>query len=449
MKRSLRSGADALLGVDDVHRDLVLVHEARSELRGSLAAGAVLVAVTAFLAYEFIGRAHLVGFALWLGGTGLFLTGWLIAWLLFILRPPSDAAILRYWVPWAKAGMTTCNVATAFSVWVFMPVAGPELRALLIVLYAWFLIMQLSASTEATQVHRSAVVLLVGSLVTWLLVHQPPYFAPLAVFLTLFGMTLLATRRFIREAAVAARAAQAKADAAAEALRRERDARTHFIRAASHDLQQPLQAAGLFLDRIRPGTPAAQQEPALGGLRRTLTAARGLVAAMLENLKLEAGAVEADMTLFPAADLWERVLLTQAPAAGAAGIRVSVAGGRLPLHADPLLLTRAVENLVTNAIRHSGARRILIGARRRGGSVAVWVIDDGRGISDADAARIFAPFEQGERVGAAGGFGLGLASARGLAELMGGRCGVRSGLTRGAAFWIELPAAPEEVSCAA
>lgn len=438
-----------LEGVDAEHRDVVLVHEARTELRGSLAAGSVLVAVTAFLAFEFADRAQPLGFALWLGATGLFLIGWLVAWTLFLLTPPSDAAVLRYWIPWAKSGMSLCNIATAFSVWIFMPVAEPDLRALLVVLFAWYLIMQLAASTEATQVHRSAVVLILGSLIAWLLQARPPYFLPLAAFLALFGATLIATRRFIREAAVTARAAQARADEAAGALRRERDAKTHFIRAASHDLQQPLQAAGLFLDRLRAGAPAPQQEPALAGLRRTLTAARGLVGAMLEHLKLEGGAVEPEMTEFPASDLFTRVLLTQGPAAAAAGLKLSVVGGRVRVHADPLLLSRAVENLVVNAIRHAGAQRILIGVRRAAGAATVWVIDDGRGISEAEAARIFAPFEQGERVGAAGGFGLGLSSARSLAELMGGACGVRCGRPGGAAFWISLPPSPQEPPCAA
>lgn len=446
--------------VDAKYRDQILVSEVRAELKGSLAAWIGLFVVTAFLALQFAGATGGAGYFLWLGAMGAFMTGWLIAWVRFIARPPDDQAILDRWIPGAKAGMSLCNIATAGSVWVFLPASDPELRSLMIVLYAWYLIIQFAAATEATQVLRSAVILVLGSLTAWLLVARPAHFLPLALFLPLFGATLIAIRRFVRQAVVKETAARAAADAARReldaaltVLARERDAKTQFIRAASHDLQQPLQAAGLFLDRVRPGGRAAEQASALGGLRQALTAARSLVAAMLEHLKLEGGVVRPEIRSVEAGEVFDRVLLTQGPAATAAGMRISVAGRRAALRADPALLARAAENLVANAIRHSGGRRVLLGARAGGGEVTIWVADDGRGLGAEEAMRIFDPFEQGAHVGETGGFGLGLASTRGLVSLMGGTCGVRPGLTRGAAFYIRLPAAEgaheDDVACAA
>jgi len=430
------------------YRDQVLVNEARTELRSSIAAWIGLAVVTGVLGFEFAGRADPAGFLAWLGALTLFLSAWLVAWSRFMARPPTDAAILTRWIPGAKAGMTLCNLATAGSVWVFLPVAGPDLRALLLMLYAWYLIIQFAAATEATQVLRSAVVLVLGSLTAWLLVERPPYFLQQCLFLPLFGATLIAIRRFVREAVVKATAARAAADLArrelAEALvrlERERDAKTQFIRAASHDLQQPLHAAALFAGRLKPGGRAADQAPALGGLGKALGAARTLVGAMLEHLKLEGGAVQVRMARIAADDVFDRVLTTQGPAAADADVRIAVAGGRILFHADPDLLVRAVENLVANGIRHSGGRRILLGARARRGEATIWVIDDGRGLSAGDELRIFDAFEQGGRVGAAGGFGLGLASTRGLVALMGGTCGAVPATRRGAAFYIRLPAA--------
>lgn len=440
-------------------RHEILVSETRAELKGSLAAWVGLAVVTAFVAIEFRNTAGW-GFGLWLAAMVLFLSGWLVAWIGFVSRPPSDAAILDRWIPGAKAGMTLCNVATAASVWVFLPVSSAEQRALMIVLYAWYLIIQFAAATEATQVLRSAVLLVLGSLTAWLATARPPYFLPLSLFLPLFGATLIAIRRFVREAVVkeaAARAAAEEArrdlDAALAIVARERDAKTQFIRAASHDLQQPLQAAALFLDRVRPGGRVAEQTPSLGGLRQALTAARSLVASMLEHLKLEGGVIQPNVTMLAAGDVFDRVLLTQGPIAAAAGIRISLAGRSIAVAADPALLARAIENLVANAIRHSGGARVLLGARATQGQVWFWVIDDGRGLGSADEERIFNPFEQGAHVGEMGGFGLGLASTRGLAALMDGSCGIRTGLTKGAAFYIRLPAAADQtgetVRCAA
>lgn len=437
----------------------MLVNETRSELRGSIAAWIALVVATGFLAYEFAGRADSIAFLAWLGAITIFLTGWFAAWVRFIVRPPTDAAILSRWIPGAKFGMIVCNAATAGSVWVFMPVAGPELRALLLVLFAWFLIIQFAAATEATQVLRSAVIMVLGSLAAWLLVARPPHALTLALFLVLFGATLVSIRRFVREAVVKATLAQAAADqargelvVAMTELERERDAKTQFIRAASHDLQQPLQAASLFLGRVKPGGRSADQASSLDGLRRSLAVARVLVNAMLEHLKLEGGAVRADLAEFPAGDLFNRVILTQGPAAAGAQIRLSTVGGRTLLYSDHLLLARAVENLVANAIRHSGGRRIVLGVRARRDHVTIWVVDDGRGLAPGDEVRIFQPFEHGAHVGHSGGFGLGLASTQRLVQVVGGACGVRTGLTRGAAFYIRLPvrlAADDERKCAA
>jgi signal transduction histidine kinase len=442
---------------DPAFRDQVLVNEARTELKGSIAAWVGLVVVTMFVALEFAGRAGRVSYLLWLGSISTCLIGWLVAWVSFKVRPPTDRAILKRWIPGAKLGMSLCNAATAGSVWVFMPVSEPELRALLIVLYAWFLVVQFAAATEATQVLHVAITLVLGSLIAWLIVERPPHFGKLILFLPLFGATLIAIRRFVREAVVKASAAQAAADASrrelAEALvdlERERDAKTQFIRAASHDLQQPLQAASLFLDRIRLGARAGGQA-SLGGVKRSLNLARELVDAMLQHLKLESGSVRPDFTRFSAGELFERVTLTQGPAAIAARIRLSFVGRTVTLHADAQLLARAVENLVANALRHSGGRRVVIGARAHSGHVTIWVVDDGRGLAPGDQARIFRPFEQGGHVGVAGGFGLGLASTMGLVDAMAGTCGVKPGVTRGAAFYIRLTSNPavNEVKCAA
>jgi signal transduction histidine kinase len=437
----------------DPFRDQVLLNEARTEIKGSLAAWFVLTAVTIFLAFQFAGRAGSVGYGLWLATMAAVLAGWLIHWVTFRFRPPSDEAVLELWLPRAKMGVTLCNVAIAGSVWVFLPAADPELRAFMLVLYAWYLIIQFAAATEATQVLTSAVVLVLGSLIVWLLVARPPYFVPLSIFMALFGATLIAIRRFVREAVTKAKAAEAALADALVSLERERDAKTHFIRAASHDLQQPLQAASLFLDRVKPGARAGEQVRSLGGLRQALTAARSLVAAMLEHLKLEGGAVQPDMATVQAGEVFDRVLLTQGPAAAAAGLQISTAGRRIALHADAVLLARALENLVANAIRHSGGRRVLLGARARADEVTLWVVDDGRGLAPGDEARIFSPFEHGAHVGATGGFGLGLASTLGLVALMDGTCGVQAGMVRGAAFYIRLRAAgadrQDDVQCAA
>jgi signal transduction histidine kinase len=105
-------------------------------------------------------------------------------------------------------------------------------------------------------------------------------------------------------------------------------------------------------------------------------------------------------------------------------------------------LERALGNLVHNAILHSGGKRILIGARRRGrDAVRLWVIDDGVGVQRGDTRHIFDDYYRGlnSRAAARSGFGLGLSSVRRIAGIMGGEAGLDPRWARGAAFYLQFP----------
>lgn len=100
---------------------------------------------------------------------------------------------------------------------------------------------------------------------------------------------------------------------------------------------------------------------------------------------------------------------------------------------------QALDNLLSNAIRHSPPNRtITVTLRAAGGLVTLSVSDLGPGIPVADRERVFEPFERGERGG--GGVGLGLAIVREVARGHGGRAYVADA-ERGATVVIELPAA--------
>jgi signal transduction histidine kinase len=130
------------------------------------------------------------------------------------------------------------------------------------------------------------------------------------------------------------------------------------------------------------------------------------------------------------------------PAASEANIAIRVVPTRLQLRLDKVLFERAISNLLNNALVHSGADRITIGARRHGPRVRIWVIDNGCGVSPSDAERVFDDYFRGASSKAAltSGFGLGLSSVRRIATLMGGTAGIDPQLRKGAAFFLEFPA---------
>ena len=112
----------------------------------------------------------------------------------------------------------------------------------------------------------------------------------------------------------------------------------------------------------------------------------------------------------------------------------------LPL--DGALITRMVEHLLDNALRHTpaGGRVEVRTSRAAEGRARLSVTDSGPGLTAADAARMFEPFYRGDPSRQrAGGAGLGLAVVAAVARLHGGTVKVDTAPGRGARFEVELP----------
>jgi signal transduction histidine kinase len=257
---------------------------------------------------------------------------------------------------------------------------------------------------------------------------------PVMVFVMSFTIALLLLREVVQGWVDYAWDAAQAAEAA-------RDARTRFLASASHDLGQPLQAARLFFDQVLQSPAGPARERAVRNVRWAFDNTEHLLGQMMDHLRLESGEVEARLAPLPLGPLIARVAEMHEPAARLKGVDIDALPTRLVASADSALVERALGNLVANAIRHAKARRVLVGARRKGDRVRVWVIDNGVGIPDADRPRLFEDHVQGSNHGdeIRGGFGLGLASCRRIAELMGGSAGHEPRWSNGAAFWIDLP----------
>jgi len=109
-------------------------------------------------------------------------------------------------------------------------------------------------------------------------------------------------------------------------------------------------------------------------------------------------------------------------------------------------------NLLSNAATYTpDSGSVTVRARRDGAQIAVHISDTGRGIAPDVAPHIFDLFVQGPRTidRREGGLGLGLAIARSLVELHGGRIEARSdGIDLGSTFSVYLPAAPDTAPAA-
>jgi signal transduction histidine kinase len=114
----------------------------------------------------------------------------------------------------------------------------------------------------------------------------------------------------------------------------------------------------------------------------------------------------------------------------------------LPVMADPVALRRAIQNLVSNVIKYSGANKWLaISVEPVGRFIKIAVQDRGIGISASDLPHIFEPFYRGRSAveGQIQGSGLGLSLVSEIVHAHGGRIDVTSNLGEGSTFTILLP----------
>lgn len=116
-------------------------------------------------------------------------------------------------------------------------------------------------------------------------------------------------------------------------------------------------------------------------------------------------------------------------------------------------LRQALENLVGNAIKFSDRGLITLRVERAVGHDGQPVLrfevqDQGIGLDEAQAARLYQPFQQGDNSSTRkfGGLGVGLAITKHLVELMGGGIGVKSTLGQGSRFWVSIPLVAGEAS---
>ena len=231
-----------------------------------------------------------------------------------------------------------------------------------------------------------------------------------------------------------------------------------FVAAVSHELRTPLTVIASAADNISRGvvreqTRVAEYGTVIGQQVRQL-------ASLVERILLFAGQGKGTRRPLQPILVTEAIDATLASTAtladaGQFTIERTVEPDLPPVLGDQTALTQCVENLVTNALKYSGNARWIgvhaFSAVDASGTreVRVAVADRGLGIDPVDRGRIFEPFYRSPTVVAAQihGTGLGLALARSMATLMGGRITVESEPGRGSTFTLHLPAAqpPEPV----
>lgn len=234
---------------------------------------------------------------------------------------------------------------------------------------------------------------------------------------------------------------KSRAESERRAVAAASERRAKFFAGANHDLRQPLQAMGIYLQILQmQSTPETKDVIAqLGATAQNIST---LVEQLLEVSRIETGHLDVKTENVSVAELFAELAAEFAPVAASKGFFFLTRPLPLTVHTDPLFVKRILTNLITNAIRYSrkpGSKIVLAARRLRNGRITIGVYDQGPGISEEDRHRIFEAFYRGE----AGkhsetGYGLGLSIVSGLAKRLGIPITVGSRLGRGSVFRLEF-----------
>jgi signal transduction histidine kinase len=219
-----------------------------------------------------------------------------------------------------------------------------------------------------------------------------------------------------------------------------------FVSAVSHEFRTPLTALRQFTDMLRENQTLSDDRRRLcyeaqGRATERLTR---LVESLLDFGRMEAGARRYQFERRDCTELVRRVVDDFQGEARTAGYEIEFHGnGAAPIDTDPEALSRAVWNLLDNAVKYSpdpGAIEVDVGRRHE--SVSIAVRDRGIGIPAHERAVIFGKFHRGEQARSRGiqGTGIGLAMVDQIVRAHHGRVEVESEPGKGSTFTILLPA---------
>jgi len=237
--------------------------------------------------------------------------------------------------------------------------------------------------------------------------------------------------------------------AANEKLKELDHLKSTFVSVVSHELRTPMTSIKGYVENLLDGLAGAltnKQTHSLERVKHNIDRLTRMINELLDLSKIEAGRLELHLSPMALSDTAEDVVESyQAPAREKSIALQNAVDPSLPMvMGDPDKLNRVLINLVHNAIKFTPQNgTIRIEAHTCGnGYVDVAVTDSGKGIPPHEIDKIFDKFYWSESAPVESrGAGLGLAIAKNLVELQGGRIRVESVLGEGTRFAFTIPIA--------
>ncbi|MDG1732460.1 MAG: PAS domain-containing hybrid sensor histidine kinase/response regulator [Thalassotalea sp.] len=215
-----------------------------------------------------------------------------------------------------------------------------------------------------------------------------------------------------------------------------------YLKACSHDLMQPLEAARLFTSALTDENKLNEhQKRQVNNIDHALRVANDLLANLGEMARIEGGSVSPNIEKFCLNDILSQLEQEFSAAAHEYEIEFKVFSSHHWIESDKHLLRRILQNLLTNAFRYASPGKVVVAAKLFEDQLKIQVVDNGPGIPLDKQEMVFEQFTQlhTNTSQSAKGLGLGLSITQSLAQMLAHKLQLESVPGQGCNFSISVP----------
>jgi len=218
-----------------------------------------------------------------------------------------------------------------------------------------------------------------------------------------------------------------------------------FLAGISHDLKQPIRAIAMYTGFLRHNAAPSNGDDVVvqtaAKIETAVASIHGQITRLLELSRLESGAMTLHPEAVPLEDVFAHCHSLFAAQAQAQQLRLQFAHRQQVVWADRRMLQSILENLVSNALKHTPRGAVYVGTRLRTGypagqQLCIEVRDSGVGIAPAQLPLLFDAYRSFDDRAASESHGLGLAIAKAQASYLGCEIEVASQRGAGSTFTV-------------